>query len=111
MAWRGGRRRSPVPPMEAPGQGSRRSAAAVAAAAAAATMLLRPARVPRECWPLPTALLCAYGFLGSLRPSEPFLTPFLLGPDKNLTAREVGRGHGMGGGGTRQLGTGAGWPR
>ncbi|XP_060053922.1 thiamine transporter 1 isoform X2 [Erinaceus europaeus] len=75
--------------MEAPGQGSRRSAAAAAAAAAAATMLLRPARVPRECWPLPTALLCAYGFLGSLRPSEPFLTPFLLGPDKNLTAREV----------------------
>lgn len=53
-------------------------------------MLLRTARVPRECWFLPTALLCAYGFFANLRPSEPFLTPYLLGPDKNLTQREVG---------------------
>lgn len=52
-------------------------------------MLLRSARVPRECWLLPTALLCLYGFFASLRPSEPFLTPYLLGPDKNLTEREV----------------------
>ncbi|XP_029415383.1 thiamine transporter 1 isoform X2 [Nannospalax galili] len=59
------------------------------AAAAAATMLLRSARVPRECWFLPTALLCAYGFFANLRPSEPFLTPYLLGWDKNLTEREV----------------------
>ncbi|XP_045653556.1 thiamine transporter 1 [Ursus americanus] len=59
------------------------------AAAAAATVLLRTARVPRECWFLPTALLCAYGFFASLRPSEPFLTPYLLGPDKNLTEKEV----------------------
>ncbi|XP_004613903.1 thiamine transporter 1 [Sorex araneus] len=66
--------------MEVPGPGSRR---------AAASMLLRSARVPRECWALPTALLCAYGFCASLRPSEPFLTPYLLGPDKNLTEREV----------------------
>ncbi|XP_069401697.1 thiamine transporter 1 isoform X1 [Ovis canadensis] len=57
--------------------------------AAAATMLLHTSRVPRECWFLPTALLCAYGFFASLRPSEPFLTPYLLGPDKNLTEREV----------------------
>uniref|UniRef100_A0A8C3YK56 Solute carrier family 19 member 2 n=1 Tax=Catagonus wagneri TaxID=51154 RepID=A0A8C3YK56_9CETA len=69
--------------MDVPGPGSRR-----AAPAAAATMLLRTARVPRECWVLPTALLCAYGFFASLRPSEPFLTPYLLGPDKNLTERE-----------------------
>lgn len=54
-------------------------------------MLLRTARVPRECWFLPTALLCAYGFFANLRPSEPFLTPYLLGPDKNLTERQVGR--------------------
>uniref|UniRef100_G3UCB2 Thiamine transporter 1 n=1 Tax=Loxodonta africana TaxID=9785 RepID=G3UCB2_LOXAF len=52
-------------------------------------MLLRTARVPRECWFLPTALLCAYGFFASLRPSEPFLTPYLLGPEKNLSEREV----------------------
>ncbi|MEJ1270273.1 solute carrier family 19 (thiamine transporter) member 2 [Cricetulus griseus] len=69
--------------MDVPARVSRR------AAAAAATMLLRTARVPRECWFLPTALLCAYGFFANLRPSEPFLTPYLLGPDKNLTQRQV----------------------
>ncbi|XP_023619028.1 thiamine transporter 1 isoform X4 [Myotis lucifugus] len=68
--------------MDVPGPVSRR------AAAAAATMLLRTARVPREGWLLPTSLLCAYGFFASLRPSEPFLTPYLLGPDKNLTKKE-----------------------
>ncbi|XP_045838275.1 thiamine transporter 1 isoform X3 [Meles meles] len=67
--------------MDVPGPGSRR--------AAAATALLRSARVPRGGWVLPTALLCACGFFASLRPSEPFLTPYLLGPDKNLTEREV----------------------
>ncbi|XP_078514444.1 thiamine transporter 1 [Lissotriton helveticus] len=40
-------------------------------------------------WTLPTALLCLYGFFCNLRPSEPFLTPYLLGPDKNLTERQV----------------------
>ncbi|XP_006887474.1 PREDICTED: thiamine transporter 1 [Elephantulus edwardii] len=69
--------------MDMPGPVSRRGAAA------AATMLLRTIRVPRECWFLPTALLCVYGFFASLRPSDPFLTPYLLGPDKNLTKREV----------------------
>ncbi|XP_053312853.1 thiamine transporter 1 [Spea bombifrons] len=38
---------------------------------------------------MPTFLLCAYGFFANLRPSEPFLTAFLLGPDKNLTERQV----------------------
>ncbi|XP_029942387.1 thiamine transporter 1 isoform X1 [Salarias fasciatus] len=37
----------------------------------------------------PTVLLCAYGFFSNLRPLEPFLTAFLLGPDKNLTEKEV----------------------
>ncbi|KAM4699621.1 thiamine transporter 1 [Discoglossus pictus] len=40
-------------------------------------------------WVLPTCLLCTYGFFANLRPSEPFLTPYLLGPDKNLTERQV----------------------
>ncbi|XP_075420724.1 thiamine transporter 1 isoform X2 [Tenrec ecaudatus] len=79
--------------MDAPGPVSRRAAAA--AAAAAATMLLRTARVPRECWFLPTALLCVYGFFASLRPSEPFLTPYLLGPDKNLTNVEEAEPDGL----------------
>ncbi|XP_039383365.1 thiamine transporter 1 isoform X3 [Mauremys reevesii] len=48
------------------------------------------ARAPRgRCWVLPTALLCLYGFFASLRPSEPFLTRYLLGPDKNLTETQV----------------------
>ncbi|KAG7326753.1 hypothetical protein KOW79_010154 [Hemibagrus wyckioides] len=42
-----------------------------------------------ETWLCPTVLLCVYGFFSSLRPSEPFLTAFLMGPDKNLTEREV----------------------
>ncbi|XP_075873632.1 thiamine transporter 1 [Nelusetta ayraudi] len=37
----------------------------------------------------PTLLLCAYGFFANLRPSEPFLTAFLMGPDKNLTETQV----------------------
>uniref|UniRef100_A0A8D0GG34 Thiamine transporter 1 n=1 Tax=Sphenodon punctatus TaxID=8508 RepID=A0A8D0GG34_SPHPU len=49
-----------------------------------------PRRAPRGCcWGLPTALLCLYGFFANLRPSEPFLTPYLLGPDKNLTETQV----------------------
>ncbi|XP_072235447.1 thiamine transporter 1 [Leuresthes tenuis] len=37
----------------------------------------------------PTLLLCVYGFFSSLRPSEPFLTAYLMGPDKNLTETQV----------------------
>ncbi|XP_056157263.1 thiamine transporter 1 isoform X1 [Lampris incognitus] len=37
----------------------------------------------------PTFLLCVYGFFSSLRPYEPFLTAFLMGPDKNLTETQV----------------------
>ncbi|KAG8450477.1 hypothetical protein GDO86_002945 [Hymenochirus boettgeri] len=40
-------------------------------------------------WILPTGLLGTYGFFANLRPSEPFLTAYLLGPDKNLTERQV----------------------
>ncbi|XP_036425683.1 thiamine transporter 1 [Colossoma macropomum] len=42
-----------------------------------------------ESWLYPTVLLCIYGFFCSLRPSEPFITAFLMGPDKNLTETEV----------------------
>ncbi|XP_056414163.1 thiamine transporter 1 isoform X2 [Hyla sarda] len=45
--------------------------------------------LPRGGWVLPTCVLCANGFFANLRPSEPFLTPYLLGPDKNLTERQV----------------------
>lgn len=44
---------------------------------------------PGCCWALPTALLCAYGFFCSVRPSEPFLTRYLLEPHKNLSETQV----------------------
>ncbi|KAM3932133.1 thiamine transporter 2-like [Leptodactylus fuscus] len=40
-------------------------------------------------WLYPTILLCIYGFFSYLRPSEPFLTPYLTGPVHNLTIEEV----------------------
>ncbi|NWQ74024.1 S19A3 protein, partial [Columbina picui] len=40
-------------------------------------------------WTFPTLTLCFYGFFCTMKPSEPFLTPYLTGPDKNLTIEEV----------------------
>ncbi|NWI93405.1 S19A3 protein, partial [Pitta sordida] len=40
-------------------------------------------------WGFPTLILCLYGFFCMMKPSEPFLTPYLTGPDKNLTTEEV----------------------
>lgn len=33
--------------------------------------------------------LCFYGFLAQMRPGESFITPYLLGPDKNFTQKQV----------------------
>ncbi|XP_072263816.1 thiamine transporter 2 [Pyxicephalus adspersus] len=40
-------------------------------------------------WIYPTTLLCIYGFFTNMRPSEPFLTPYLTGPEHNLTLEQV----------------------
>ncbi|KAM9541927.1 thiamine transporter 2-like isoform 2-T2 [Guaruba guarouba] len=40
-------------------------------------------------WTFPTLIICLCGFFSMLKPSEPFLTPYLTGPDKNLTTDEV----------------------
>lgn len=40
-------------------------------------------------WKLVAALLAGYGFLKEIRPSEPYITPFLTGPDKNFTDEQV----------------------
>ncbi|NXE33305.1 S19A3 protein, partial [Ptilorrhoa leucosticta] len=40
-------------------------------------------------WTFPTVILCLYGFFYMMKPSEPFLTPYLTGQDKNLTTDEV----------------------
>uniref|UniRef100_A0A3B4VC86 Solute carrier family 19 member 3 n=1 Tax=Seriola dumerili TaxID=41447 RepID=A0A3B4VC86_SERDU len=39
----------------------------------------------RSDWRYPTTLLCIYGFFSTVKPLEPFLIPYLTGPDKNLT--------------------------
>ncbi|NWU92448.1 S19A3 protein, partial [Upupa epops] len=45
---------------------------------------------PKEhSWIYPTLIICANGFFSTMRPSEPFLMPYLTGPDKNLTIDEV----------------------
>ncbi|XP_061833523.1 thiamine transporter 1 [Nerophis lumbriciformis] len=41
------------------------------------------------CMLYPTLWLCLYGFFCNLRPSEPFLTAYLMGPEKNLTEAQV----------------------
>uniref|UniRef100_A0A8B9Z609 Solute carrier family 19 member 1 n=1 Tax=Buteo japonicus TaxID=224669 RepID=A0A8B9Z609_9AVES len=33
--------------------------------------------------------LCFYGFMTQIRPGESFITPYLLGADKNFTQAEV----------------------
>ncbi|XP_034024036.1 thiamine transporter 1 [Thalassophryne amazonica] len=43
----------------------------------------------RADWRFPTTLLCIYGFFSTVKPLEPFLTPYLTGPDKNLTTEQV----------------------
>nr|XP_006119949.1 thiamine transporter 2 isoform X2 [Pelodiscus sinensis]XP_014427418.1 thiamine transporter 2 isoform X2 [Pelodiscus sinensis]XP_025038782.1 thiamine transporter 2 isoform X2 [Pelodiscus sinensis] len=45
--------------------------------------------VQSKSWIYPTLVLCIYGFFSMMRPSEPFLTPYLVGPDKNLTIEEA----------------------
>ncbi|XP_061072513.1 thiamine transporter 1, partial [Conger conger] len=40
-------------------------------------------------WGYPTALLCVYGFFSTIKPMEPFLIPYLTGPDKNFTVEQV----------------------
>uniref|UniRef100_A0A8C0XN97 Thiamine transporter 2 n=1 Tax=Castor canadensis TaxID=51338 RepID=A0A8C0XN97_CASCN len=40
-------------------------------------------------WIYPTVILCLFGFFSMMRPSEPFLIPYLSGPSKNLTSSEI----------------------
>ncbi|XP_032255408.1 reduced folate transporter-like [Phoca vitulina] len=50
-----------------------------------------------KSWRCLVLYLCFYGFMAQLRPGESFITPYLLGPDKNFTREQV-RGHGLRGG-------------
>ncbi|CAL8346311.1 unnamed protein product [Arctogadus glacialis] len=40
-------------------------------------------------WVYPTAILCFYGFFANCRVAEPFLTPYLIGPYKNISSEVV----------------------
>ncbi|NWZ27425.1 S19A1 protein, partial [Asarcornis scutulata] len=44
---------------------------------------------PDQRWKLQVFYLCFYGFMTQIRPGESFITPYLLGPDKNFTREEV----------------------
>ncbi|NXK57140.1 S19A1 protein, partial [Chauna torquata] len=44
---------------------------------------------PDQRWKLQVFYLCFYGFMTQIRPGESFITPYLLGPDKNFTQVEV----------------------
>ncbi|XP_066478082.1 thiamine transporter 2 [Tiliqua scincoides] len=46
-------------------------------------------KIQSRSWVFPTLILCIYGFFSMMRPSEPFLTPYLTGPDKNLTIDQI----------------------
>lgn len=52
-----------------------------------------PEMVPDQRWKLQVCYLCFYGFMTQIRPGESFITPYLLGTDKNFTKTEVSCGH------------------
>lgn len=47
---------------------------------------------PDQRWKLQVFYLCFYGFMTQIRPGESFITPYLLGADKNFTQAEVSCG-------------------
>lgn len=42
-----------------------------------------------EYWSRTCLILCCYGFFKEMRPSDSFLTDYLIGPVQNLTEAEV----------------------
>ncbi|XP_056230152.1 solute carrier family 19 member 3b [Seriola aureovittata] len=47
------------------------------------------AKLKSSSWAYPTAVLSLYGFFANCRVAEPFLTPYLIGPHKNISAEVV----------------------
>lgn len=43
-------------------------------------------------WKWAVMILCFYGFMGSIKPGEPFITPYLLSAEKNFTREQVSGG-------------------
>lgn len=44
---------------------------------------------PDPRWKFLVTYLCFYGFMSQIRPGESFITPYLLGFEKNFTKEEV----------------------
>ncbi|XP_029794672.1 folate transporter 1 isoform X2 [Suricata suricatta] len=42
-----------------------------------------------KSWKCLVCYLCFYGFMAQMRPGESFITPYLLGTEKNFTAKQV----------------------
>lgn len=40
-------------------------------------------------WKFAVIFLCFYGYMASIKPGEPFITPYLLSPEKNFTREQV----------------------
>lgn len=40
-------------------------------------------------WNWAVVFLCFYGFMSSIKPGEPFITPYLLSSEKNFTREQV----------------------
>ena len=51
------------------------------------------AKLKSSTWAYPTAVLSLYGFFAYCRVAEPFLTPYLIGPHKNITEEVVSMAH------------------
>ncbi|XP_015228195.1 PREDICTED: thiamine transporter 2-like [Cyprinodon variegatus] len=47
------------------------------------------AKLKSSGWAYPTTVLSIYGFLANCRVAEPFLTPYLIGPNKNISEEVV----------------------
>lgn len=47
--------------------------------------------VEHRNWNWAVIFLCFYGFMASVKPGEPFITPYLLSPEKNFTRQQVCR--------------------
>ncbi|XP_047450121.1 solute carrier family 19 member 3b [Mugil cephalus] len=47
------------------------------------------AKMKSSGWVYPTTILSLYGFLANCRVAEPFLTPYLIGPHKNISEEVV----------------------
>lgn len=62
---------------------------------ASAPEAMSPSDGPREedkeatKWKFAVLYLCFFGFMSSIKPGEPFITPYLLSPEKNFTREQV----------------------